>query len=103
MNQCVCDICCNKVAVHKFKIKKKMEVVRGEFHVLRWVKLDICDSCYQKLMNLNIERDLESRILEFVCEDEHLKRYDDVDLQSAYLDGFQAVLNLMIQNKIIKN
>lgn len=49
MDKCICDICRKNDAVHHFKVKKKMRVVRGGFHVERWVRMDVCDVCYHKL------------------------------------------------------
>lgn len=50
MNKCVCDVCCKNPAQNQFKVKRQMPVVRADIHVMRWVRIDICDSCFQKLM-----------------------------------------------------
>lgn len=102
MNKCICDICCDKPAANKFKVKQYKPIVRNGFHGQSWVKLDICESCYRKLISIHNDKSTEDLIMDFVCTDEHLKRYEDVDMQSAYLDGFQKVIDLLVQNRIIK-
>ena len=55
MDKCVCDICCKNTAVHKFKVKRLQGVVRADMHVMRWVRIDICEACYNKLLRAEEE------------------------------------------------
>lgn len=50
MKKCVCDMCKTNDANHRFKVKKLKSVVRSDLHVMRWVQIDICDCCYNKLL-----------------------------------------------------
>ena len=50
MDKCVCDICSTNTAVHKFKAKRLQGVVRDDMHVMRWVRIDVCEPCYHKLL-----------------------------------------------------
>lgn len=52
MNKCVCDMCRQNPTNHKFKVKRLLSVVRSEMHVMRWVRIDICDSCFNKLLRI---------------------------------------------------
>lgn len=46
MNQCICDICRENIANHRFKVKRKnFRIGNG-----KWEKIDICDSCYHKML-----------------------------------------------------
>lgn len=51
MLQRVCDICQKNYPKHKFKVKKEVEVWDGIFSYLKYERIDICDSCYHKLIN----------------------------------------------------
>lgn len=50
MQKIVCDICKKNEASEKFKVKKEM-TTNYEFHTRGYVKIDICENCYHKLLN----------------------------------------------------
>lgn len=50
MVKCICDICCAEPATEHFKIKK--QVKNYEFGTNRWERIDICSSCYHKLIRV---------------------------------------------------
>lgn len=101
MNKCICDVCRKNEANHKFKVKRHMLV---DYITGKWGyrKIDICDSCHNKLMRISVDKKIEDEISELILADHWYKRYNDAYMQSAYLDGFQAVLDMLIQNKILK-
>ena len=101
MNKCICDICNKNEANHKFKVKKYMmtDYILGKSG---YRKIDICDSCYHKLMRIPADEKIEDEICKLIATDDWDKRYGDADMQSAYLDGFQTVFDMLIQNKILK-
>ncbi len=51
----ICDICHQNEPYHKYKVKKLKSVVRSDMHVLRWVRIDICDACYNRLVRMSRE------------------------------------------------
>lgn len=101
MNKCICDICNKNEANHKFKVKKYMmtDYILGKFG---YRKIDICDSCYRKLMRIPVDKRIEDEICEIIETGDWMRRYEDVDMQMAYLDGIQTVFDMLIQNKILK-
>lgn len=100
MNKCVCDICCDKPAVHKFKVKRE-QITDYEFLTKGYVRIDICEGCYHRLMSVHNDKKIEDLIWEFVSSNDHLKKYADDNMQSAYLAGFNAVIGLLVQKRII--
>ncbi len=52
MDKCMCDVCCKNPANHQFKAKRMLPVIRADMHVKRWVRIDICDSCFRKLLHI---------------------------------------------------
>lgn len=101
MNKCVCDICRKNEANHKFKVKRHMltDYITGKWG---YRNIDICDSCLNKLMRIPVDKKIEDEISKLIDTGDWAIRYEDVDLQSAYIDGFQTVLDMLIQNKILK-
>lgn len=101
MNKCVCDICRKNEANHKFKVKRHMltDYITGKWG---YRKIDICDPCLQKLLRIPSDEKIEHAIMRYATSDEHFDKYKTPELQSAYLDGFQTVFDMLIQNKILK-
>lgn len=101
MNKCICDICRKNEANHKFKVKSHMLV---DYITGKWGyrNIDICDPCLNKLMRIPVDKKIEHEIKRYAASDEHLDEYKTSELQSAYLDGFRTVLDVLIQNKILK-
>lgn len=50
MKKYICDVCKTNTANYHFKVKELKSVVRSDMHVMRWVRIDICDRCYNKLL-----------------------------------------------------
>lgn len=101
MNKCICDICNKNESSRKFKVKEYgfIDYFTGK---LGYRNIDICDSCLNKLMRIPTDKKIEDEIWEIVATGDWDKRYSDTDMQSAYLEGFQTVLDMLIQNKILK-
>lgn len=57
MNKCICDLCKVNPACHKFKVKQLLSVVKGGCHVRRWKRIDLCSSCYHKLLHVETKGD----------------------------------------------
>ncbi|WP_337659212.1 hypothetical protein [Eisenbergiella tayi] len=100
MNKCVCDICCDKPAVHKFKVKRE-KITNFESLTKGYVRIDICEACFHRLMSVHNDKKTEDLIWEFMISDDHLKKYVDDDMQSAYIAGFDAVIGLLTHKRIL--
>lgn len=50
MQKILCDICKKNEASEKFKVKKE-KITNYELLSRGYVKIDICESCYHKLLN----------------------------------------------------
>ena len=103
MQKCVCDICGTDEPKHHWKIKEKRLCFSGDpIPSIIWDRIDICDICFNNLVQLRYEQDLEKRISSLAM-DRHKKLYpDNFDLQSAYLTGIQDVIDILLQNKVVK-
>ena len=59
MQKVICDICEKKAADKHFKVKKEIETANFDmgfvFPKREWVRIDICEYCYEKLFNINKE------------------------------------------------
>lgn len=102
MKKVVCDICGVDEPKHNWKIKERSLYYGGDkVPIIRWDRLDICDRCFENLVNLRYEQDLEKRLMKI--SDKYEKKYPhDIDMQSAYLTGISDALNVLLQNKVIK-
>ena len=53
MDKCICDICDKNVASRQFKAKEKVKIPILKHGMVipknTWVKIDICEECYDKL------------------------------------------------------
>ena len=47
----LCDICKKEYLNHKFKVKKEQCFFDGMCFWLKYKRIDICDACYNKLIN----------------------------------------------------
>lgn len=101
MNKCICDICNKNEANHKFKVKKYMmtDYILGKFG---YRKVDICDSCYRKLMRIPADKKIEEEIWDCVSDGAGLEKYETEELNSAYCDGIDTILNMLVHRKILK-
>ena len=98
MNKRICDICDKNEANNSFRIQQEKEVASFStfgFAIPKkeWVEIDICDECFEKMMTVKHYKKLMDRI-----ENEAIvgwsKMYDgDIDKQTIYLEGVQAVCN----------
>lgn len=54
MNRRICDICEEHEEDKNYKVKERKEFPVFEyghiFHAPKWVRIDICPSCYEKLI-----------------------------------------------------
>lgn len=102
MQKCVCDICGIDEPQHNWKIKEKRLYQSGDkIPLISWDRMDICDKCFNTLARLRYEQELEKRVTD-ICFNKYVDLYpDNIDMQSAYLQGVQDVLDIFIQNKII--
>lgn len=57
MNKCICDVCREHESNRHFKVKRLQPTICDGLHWMAWVRIDICDSCYHKL--LRAKRDKE--------------------------------------------
>lgn len=101
MNKCVCDICNKNESSNKFKVKQHMcvDYFTGKFG---YRKIDICELCYHKLMRISADKKIEDEISKLIDTGDWMRKYEDSDMQSAYLDGFQTVLDVLTSQKIFK-
>lgn len=103
MQKCICDICGIDEPQRHYKIKeKRIHGYQNRQPLFSWARTDICDKCFENLAKLRYEQDLEKRIISFGCGRYEKLYPDDVDLQSAYLTGVQDVLDILLQNKVVK-
>lgn len=51
MNKCICDFCGENEASRHFKMKERKWVPTPHGNVLCYVKVDICQECYYKILN----------------------------------------------------
>lgn len=51
MEKTICDVCKKNEASEKFKVKKEM-ITSYEFLSRGYVPIDICESCYRKLLSV---------------------------------------------------
>lgn len=107
MNKCVCDICGidNPQKHYKIKERKLMHSGTSDYMpIISWERIDVCDSCFNNLIDLRYEKSLERRIYEDLFSgNKYQNKYpNEIDLQSAYLEGVEDVINMLIQNKVIK-
>lgn len=104
MQKCICDICGIDEPQHNWKIKEKGLYYSGhnEPPLIMYKRMDICDKCFENLKKLRYEQDLEERMISFACGKYEKLYPDDVDMQSAYLAGIQDVLDVLLQNKVVK-
>lgn len=52
MTKEVCDVCGKNYPNHKFKVKKEMKYCDRMICLFKYMRIDICDSCYRKLINI---------------------------------------------------
>lgn len=52
MIKCLCDICKENEANKHFKVKRPEYRWRDGYHGTNYVKIDICENCYNKLISL---------------------------------------------------
>lgn len=64
MYKCVCDVCRSNEANQHFKVKKLCKVFRFPREVSEWVKLDICDQCYEKFIGIIHEKEDREKMME---------------------------------------
>ena len=98
MNKRICDICNKNEANNSFRMQQEKEVTSHSVFgflipKIEWVEIDICDECFEKMKTVKDYKKLMDRI-----EDKAIvgwtKLYDgDIDKQSIYLEGVQAVCN----------
>lgn len=98
MNKRICDICNKNEANNSFRMQQEKEVASHSVFgflipKMEWVEIDICDECFEKMKTVKDYKKLMDRI-----EDKAIvgwtKLYDgDIDKQSIYLEGVQAVCN----------
>ena len=101
MNKCICDICNENESSRKFKVKKYMLT---DYMLGKWGyrKIDICEVCYHKLMRIPVDKRIEDEICKLIETGDWARKYEAADMKSAYFDGFQTVINMLIKNKILK-
>lgn len=104
MYKCLCDICERNDADKNFKIKKKFfHRDYSGFNKPEWKDIDICEECYEKLKRIKADKTIEDMIVDLIAESHWNTDYDDTSMQSAYLTGFQDVLDMLYHNKIISS
>lgn len=103
MNKCICDICKIDNPNHHFKIKERklMTSCVSDLPIFSWEQIDICDKCFSNLVQLRYEKTLENRVEE-LCNHYTEKYPNDYDMQSAYLQGIEDSINILLPNKIKK-
>jgi hypothetical protein len=103
MNKCVCDICGveNPQRAYKIKERKLMHSYTSDIYpIISWQQVDICNTCFDNLAKLRYEKSLEERT--DILLSLYKKRYpDNIDLQSAYLQGVQDFIDMLIQNRVV--
>lgn len=103
MQKCLCDICGIEEPQHNYKIKERELLWAGDnMPLIRWKRIDICDACFKNLGKLKYEIDLEKRAIDQVWNRYGNLYPDDIDLQGAYLQGAQDVMDMLLQNKVVK-
>lgn len=96
MNKCICDICRNNEADKGIKARMNHWINDNG----RWIKTDICEECYKKLVRLKEEEPLKEKILDLIPN--AFKKYDNEYHQSIYLEGIEDVLHLLYKERIIR-
>lgn len=70
MIRCLCDLCGKNEAAEKFKVKQLKNTVISDFHVRRWLEIDICESCYHILLrNAKINAPKVYDVAVVLCKD----------------------------------
>ena len=63
---------------------------------MEWVDIDVCDECFEKMKTIKDYKKLMDRIEDEVLAGYSKKLYDgDINKQTAYLEGVQAVCNVI--------
>ena len=56
MKRIVCDICKERNADIHFKVKQLKAVYSGDVSNRRWVRIDVCPVCYDKLFRITKDK-----------------------------------------------
>lgn len=64
MKKIVCDVCGQRTADIHFKVKQLKAVYSGDFSTRRWVGIDVCPVCYEKLLD-SVKADNKDTICEY--------------------------------------
>lgn len=81
MQKCVCDICGIDEPQRNWKIKEKRLYHSGDkIPLIRWYRMDICDKCFENLVKLRYEQDLQQRIRDSVVNKYKELYPDDVGM-----------------------
>ncbi|PXV88441.1 hypothetical protein C8E03_108168 [Lachnotalea glycerini] len=83
----------------KIKERKLMTDCTNVLPIISWVKVDICDKCFNNLVQLRYEGDLIKRIEDLSYHYDE-KYPNDVDMQSAYLQGIQDCIDILLPTKL---
>ena len=51
MEKCICDVCEKNIAYKNFKVKIENHTFRNGLPRREWERIDICDLCYQALVD----------------------------------------------------
>lgn len=102
LNKCLCDICERNDADKSFKVKKKYRDYSG-IGKPKWSDIDICEECYEKLKRVKADKAIEDMITDLVAESHWNTDYEDTSEQSAYMTGFQDILDMLYHNRIISS
>lgn len=101
MNKCVCDICGIDNPKRHFKIKERklMTDCTNVLPIISWEKVDICNKCFNNFVQLRYESNLENRIEKMSYHYDE-KYPGDLDMQSAYLQGIQDCMDILLPTKL---
>ncbi len=68
MIKCLCDICKKNEANKHFKVKRKERRWRNGYYWTKYAKIDICENCYDKLINLT-DKEFTNILNEYITKD----------------------------------
>lgn len=68
MIKCLCDICKKNEANKHFKVKQKERRWTNGYYWTKYAKIDICENCYDKLINLT-DKEFTNILNEYITKD----------------------------------
>lgn len=103
MQKCICDICGIDEPQRHYRVKEKQILgYQNRQPIFHWVRIDICNRCFKNLAKLRYEQDLQERVKSFAMGRYEKLYPEDTDMQSAYLTGVQDAIDMLLQNKVIR-